>query len=632
MKLRNARVPIRRQSLLRRAAISNAAVGGLVVLSLSILFLVAVRSISEAQFLLRAREVTEFSAAEAQYPLVIADRAALEQIAGAMLRAQDVVFVQITDAAGERTIEKQRYPAMGIPGDTGQPAGERIAVTGGENLLEVKRPVKAPGVGGVLDRKKSRGPRRNVGAVRIGFSLRERDALFRRMILYAAAVTAFLLLVIVPGQAWELKRLLSPLEDLIRFTRGVNAGDLTRRAQVARPDEVGELTLAFNQMLGELSSTTLSRNYVDAVLQSMAECLIVADNEGTIRTVNAAALEMLGYEASELIGQSTTILCPSCSDGASPRRQSEVDRFLAKDGRGIPVLFSSSPLRGPDVTAAGTIWLAQDMSAMKRTQEELIAAKEEAEHASEAKSRFLATMSHELRTPLNAILGFSQLLELEMADEGMDRWSQDLKKINRAGAHLLALISDILDLSRIDAGGMHLMLKPFDMAHLALEVAGELKQAADENGNELRVDLPTELRANAPAFGDRTRVKQCLLNLVGNACKFTSNGSVVLNVACERQGDLCWYRLAVKDTGIGISADDLTRLFRDFGQVDASTTRKYGGTGLGLAVSRRLARMMGGDITVESSLGVGSVFALRLPARVRLKQEGTQRGGGRTAA
>jgi len=238
----------------------------------------------------------------------------------------------------------------------------------------------------------------------------------------------------------------------------------------------------------------------------------------------------------------------------------------------------------------------------------LIQARDLAEAANRAKSIFLATMSHEWRTPLNAVLGFTELLELEMADRGIHYWDADVQKIRRAGTHLLALISNVMDLSKIEAGKMELQSDHFDIAELVQEVAASIEPLAAKN--RVKVEVVCE---PAMLCGDRVRVGQCLFNLAGNACKFTQDGRVRLEAAAERgsQGD--WYMVRIVDSGIGIPPEDLHKLFCDFTQLDTSEGRKYGGTGLGLAISRKLSRLMGGDITAESTPGQGSTFTLRLP-------------------
>jgi PAS domain S-box-containing protein len=359
-------------------------------------------------------------------------------------------------------------------------------------------------------------------------------------------------------------------------------------------------------MLDQLSSTTVSRDYVDNILRCMAESLLVTGTDGNIQTFNQATLEMLGYTEEELRGQPAALLC---RHPRNSNRKSVESTYCARDGREIPVLFSSSVLRTAGGESQGMVWLAQDITESKRAQEELVLAKEAAEEASKAKSEFLAAMSHELRTPLNAILGFSQLMDLEMAEQGVNDWLEDLKKIERAGKHLLGLINAILDLSKIDAGKMELSLADFDIGAVIQDVAAICEPLAARNGNEVSV-----LCQPGILYGDNMRVQQCLLNLLGNACKFTHRGRIVLESRLEEGPDRRWYRLSVSDSGIGIAPDQMHRLFGEFNQMDASTTRKYGGTGLGLAISRKLCRMMGGDITVESHPGQGSTFTMHIPA------------------
>jgi signal transduction histidine kinase/HAMP domain-containing protein len=597
----------RKGSLLRRVLIFNAAMAGLTVLALSALFLVVVRSTFHKQFLLRCDEVTEFFAAQAQYPLLVANAGSLGKIIDTALQQEDVVFISVLSPSLERPIEVWRRPvASPTAGGTERAAGISSAEDRA-GLLEVARPIYAPKSTGMFEWE-GVGSQKDLGTVHIGFSTDKQDALFQRVIWSAAGVTVFLLIVIIPAQGWKMWQLMAPARDLIRLVRRVGGGDLDVRATIIRTDEVGELMLAFNQMLDQLSSTTVSRNYVDDVLECMGESLIVVDEKGRIQTVNSATLAMLGYQRGELIGQFGETVCLA----AEPLQGVDATAtYRTKCGRDIPVLLSTALLRSSDAGDHGVVWLAQDMTAMKRAREELVLAKEAAEQASEAKSSFLATMSHELRTPLNAILGFSQLLELEMSDEGIDRWNEDLAKIKRAGNHLLTLISDILDLSKTESGKMQLSCEVFDPAVLTREVAEEMRPLAAANGNEIIFRQSPQPIA---AWGDALRVRQCLLNLVANACKFTKGGSIVINLRNQSQDGVEWCCLNVTDTGIGIAAHDIERLFTDFSQVDDSRTRRYGGTGLGLSISRKLCRLMGGDITLESGLGQGSTFTMRLPA------------------
>ncbi len=243
-------------------------------------------------------------------------------------------------------------------------------------------------------------------------------------------------------------------------------------------------------------------------------------------------------------------------------------------------------------------------------------ARRAAESANLTKSQFLANMSHELRTPLNAILGFSELLIAEMDDQGIHEWDGDLQKIQRAGNHLSRLINDILDLSKIEAGKMQLSVEDFDISVVVRDVVASLEPLAAKNKNRIEAFCePAILR------GDAMRVEQCLFNLIGNACKFTKRGRVLIHVQQESGvAGLC-YRICIRDSGIGITREQLAGLFTAFSQGDGATTRKFGGSGLGLTISRSLCRMMGGDITVESIPGQGSTFIMRIPGSIATEEK-----------
>jgi len=230
--------------------------------------------------------------------------------------------------------------------------------------------------------------------------------------------------------------------------------------------------------------------------------------------------------------------------------------------------------------------------------------------ASERKSQFLASMSHELRTPLNAIIGLTEMMVTNAARFGTEKALEPLRRVNAAGTHLLSLINEILDLSKIEAGKLELNPERVDLARLIDEVIGTAGQLAEKNQNRLIVEAQKDLGA---LTADSMRLKQILLNLLSNACKFTKEGEVALRVRKVADGRE-WVELAVADSGIGMTAEQQAKLFQDFSQADSLTARRYGGTGLGLALSRKLARMMGGDVTVTSEPGKGSVFTVRLPS------------------
>ncbi|MBA2585826.1 MAG: response regulator [Chthoniobacterales bacterium] len=247
--------------------------------------------------------------------------------------------------------------------------------------------------------------------------------------------------------------------------------------------------------------------------------------------------------------------------------------------------------------------------------EQLVQSEQRARAATHAKSQFLANMSHELRTPLNAIIGYSEMLQEEADDSGQKAFIPDLKKINRAGRHLLELINDVLDLSKIEAGKMDLYLETFDIPALLEDVSTTVQLLAQKNSNTIEVRCPSDLGAMR---ADMTKVRQTLFNLLSNASKFTHNGKITLAAAREvgsNNGD--WIIFRVSDTGIGMTREEQARVFEAFSQADASTVRNFGGTGLGLTITKTFCQMMGGDVDVTSEPGKGSTFVIRLPIEVR---------------
>ena len=260
--------------------------------------------------------------------------------------------------------------------------------------------------------------------------------------------------------------------------------------------------------------------------------------------------------------------------------------------------------------------LEEEVFQRKQAQEELSKAKHAAEEANRAKSTFLANMSHELRTPLNAIIGYSEMLEEETRDAGKIENVQDLKKIQAAGKHLLALINDVLDLSKIEAGKMGLHLETFDVPQVIEEMVTTLQPAAAKNSNSVNVRVAENV---GTMKADITKVRQILFNLLSNACKFTDHGTISVDVDQIKAEDKECIQFRVSDTGIGISAQQRQNLFQEFAQADSSIARKYGGTGLGLAITHRFVQLMKGQINVESEPGKGAVFTVQLPTQIAME-------------
>ena len=261
------------------------------------------------------------------------------------------------------------------------------------------------------------------------------------------------------------------------------------------------------------------------------------------------------------------------------------------------------------IQGGGTVAVYSDITELRQQNLELEEARELSEVANRTKSQFLANIGHELRTPLNAIIGYSEILQEDAADSGQEQLVPDLKKIEGAGRHLLSLINDILDLSKVEAGKMDVFIEDIDISSLLDEVKSIIAPLVAKNGNKLELHMADHIGSMRT---DRTKVKQCLLNVLSNASKFTQDGKLTVEV--ERlETDRPIIQIAISDTGIGMNEEQLGRLFQAFSQADASTTKKFGGTGLGLVITRHFCRLLGGDIAVASQVGAGSTFTITLP-------------------
>jgi PAS domain S-box-containing protein len=410
-------------------------------------------------------------------------------------------------------------------------------------------------------------------------------------------------------------RLSRPIRLLSQLARQIGQGNYEMPGDIGAGPEIHDLVESFVTMARDLRQTTFSKVYVDNILHSMLDGLLVVGPDGSIRTVNAASCRLLGYEERELLGQPVSAFLLAPMDGLSPATAGRPREGTARTRSGgwLPVLVSSAELPGQPGDEASSVWLFRDITRLKTTQNALITAMREAERANRAKSQFLANMSHELRTPLNAIIGYSEMLLEEAVEAGRTDAVGDLRRINGAGQHLLGLINDVLDLSKIEAGKMEVMPEDFVVPNVVDNVVATIQHMVEDRNNRLTVDVAADLE---PMYSDQLKVRQILFNVLTNAAKFTSGGQIHFSAHPVAQQDGIWIEFTVSDTGIGMTPEQIDKVFGEFLQADSSTTREFGGTGLGLAISRRMARMLGGDISVISAPGEGSTFTVRLPARI----------------
>jgi PAS domain S-box-containing protein len=354
------------------------------------------------------------------------------------------------------------------------------------------------------------------------------------------------------------------------------------------------------------------RLYFAELVRNSPVAIVNVDRGGDIAACNPAFEQLFGWTEAEVLGRNLDALVTDEATRAEAvsytRRAGETavkgtGRRRRRDGSYVEVEVLAVPVivAGQRV---GMMGLYHDIS-------ELLEARHAAETANSAKSQFLASMSHELRTPLNAIIGYSEMLAEDAADVGQDRFLPDLQKIHSAGKHLLSLINDVLDLSKIEAGKMQLFVETFDVAELVAGVVTTVRPLAAKNGNVLVVRCDPSLGSMR---SDATRLRQVLLNLLSNASKFTDHGAITVEAVRRgaAAGDECVF--AVSDTGIGMTPEQIARLFQAFSQAEASTAAKFGGTGLGLAISRKFCQLLGGDVGVASDPGKGTRFTVRLPA------------------
>ena len=328
--------------------------------------------------------------------------------------------------------------------------------------------------------------------------------------------------------------------------------------------------------------------------------IVMLDPEGRVVSWNAGAERIKGYSAEEIVGQHFSRFYPQ-EDIQSGKPQRDLDVVAAKgqfedegwrvrqDGSAFWANVVFTAIRDQGGNLRGFAKLTRDLTEPMKIEATLTKAKDAADAANQAKSAFLATMSHELRTPMNAILGYSEILMEDAQDKGQEDFIPDLEKIHASGNHLLSLINNILDLSKIEAGKMDLFLESFGISRVIEDVVSTVRPLVEKNANTLQVHCAADL---GTMHADLTKVRQSLFNLLSNACKFTENGTISLEASRELIGGVDWIKFSVSDTGIGMAPDQMEKLFQPFVQGDASTSRKFGGTGLGMTITHRFCQMM----------------------------------------
>ncbi len=542
----------------------------------------------------------------------------LEELVAKVEYSPQVAFCRIVDAAGRDLVVDRRRVARD-PGDE----------------LAVAWPIVAGDT--------------TLGEVRVGMRLdhvrREVKTTTVRMV---AAFLAVLGLVCVLAHLFLRGVLIAPVQTLVRMARDVGGREFVSTRLAERRDEIGQLAGEFNAMSASLREAyqSLERTVaerteklhgalreVQAIFDNSLVGIAVMDGDGRIQRFNKRFAEMFGRDSAALAHMSMVDLHFSRKSHAEflHRYHAAITQhgmmqhdhqFVRANGTRFWCQVSAKPI-DPREASKGVIWVFEDITERMRASEvlrvqadDLRRAKDDADRATMAKSEFVARMSHEIRTPMNAILGMAQMLSETALDAEQ---SEYVRTFSSAGDMLLTIINDILDFSKIEEGRMELESIPFDLASVAEDTVRLLSAQAAAKGLELQLGISGDV--GVCYDGDPTRLRQVLVNLIGNAIKFTHRGHVRLDLDLlapraldeDGSGERQWCRFRVGDTGVGIPADKLEHIFESFSQADSSTTRAFGGTGLGLAISRRLVELMGGTIRVTSTVGQGTEFCVLLP-------------------
>ncbi|WP_223423800.1 ATP-binding response regulator [Tateyamaria pelophila] len=453
-----------------------------------------------------------------------------------------------------------------------------------------------------------------------------------RSALYRAIIACLVIVIAGVFLTWRaLRSILVPMHSISSAITGLISGNRDVELPPEGEDELGQMSQALRALRDSQDRRRIleeearaQRSTILTAIETIPDGFALFDDSDRLVLVNTRFRSIFAH-VQEILEPGTPlvdILRLQIERGSVDLAGNPPDEWIADrvhqhqnpSGKGQEVFMGGawiqvSKRKTPD---GGTVSVYSDITDLKQKQTQLEEANSQAIAASSAKSQFLASMSHELRTPLNAIIGYSEMLSEDAAELGFDTAIEDLEKIMASGRHLLSLINDVLDLSKIEAGKMEIYTETFDLHPLLDEVAATVAPLITKNGNELvlNVDMPT-----GTIETDKTKLRQNLFNLLSNAAKFTKNGRIALNVTETVRHQETFFKFAVVDDGIGMTADQSQKLFQAFVQADQSTTRNFGGTGLGLAIAQQFTRMMGGEISVESADGKGSTFWFEIPAR-----------------
>lgn len=565
-----------------------------------------------------------------EFGIVFYNQEQLDGMASSLLNQEDVVYTLITDKnnevinySGKGNWSKQISISPQIDVPQGQDTAYQLLPLENSdegvfhfssNIYSASFQNEEPELTLFAGAMENSTVKRNIGKAHLGMSLvRMRSAvkvartkliLLTALIVFAGIVTSFLLSLYVT----------KPIQNLLVATHQISGGNLEFKLTEETNDEIGELAKSFNKMTNTLQKTTVSRNYVDNILRSTSDVLIVTTLGGIIERINNTARTCLGFQEKELVGKEFISIVRTSDDHPMEFNQfiedcplANVERiYVTKDSRKVPMLFSCSLLHDSNTNTERIITVAQDITKLKGIENDLREAKKNAENANAAKSEFLANMSHELRTPLHGILSFAGFGIREADNGSREDFLDYFQKIDQSGRSLLLLLNDLLDLSKLEAGKVSFEFIVDDLSLLVFQTVDEFSSLASEKNIKIEYKNPEN---SSPVLHDPNRITQVFRNLMSNALKFSPEHGIVQVCLSEPSSVV---RFSVTDQGIGIPEDELEAVFDKFIQ-SRKTRTGAGGTGLGLSICREIINAHKGRIWAENNAKSGSIFSFELP-------------------